>query len=157
MARMSEYAITPAGLEALKAELEHLQTVERRAIADRIRTAREWGDLKENAEYHDAKNSQGMLERRISILDDRLRNAEVIEEAVGDAVVVGQEVEAVDESSGRTLTYRLVGAAEADAKTGKLSVASPVGQALIGARVGDAVAFETPRGERTLRVQAIRP
>jgi transcription elongation factor GreA len=154
---VSEYAITPDGLRDLKAELERLQTEERRAIAERIRVARDFGDLKENAEYHDAKNDQALLERRITILDDRLRNAEVVESGGGDVVAIGGEVDAVDEDSGKELRYRIVGAAEADASAGRLSAASPVARALLGAREGELVTFTTPSGkERRLKVRAVR-
>ena len=153
---MSEYAITPEGLRDLQAELERLSTEERRAIAERIRVARDFGDLKENSEYHDAKNDQALLERRITILEDRLRNADVQEGGAADVAALGREVEVVDEDSGRRLTYRLVGSTEADAKTGRLSVASPVGRALLDRRVGDSVPVATPRGRRSFRIDAVR-
>jgi transcription elongation factor GreA len=147
------YAITREGLDALRAELEQLETVGRNEIAARIKTAREWGDLKENAEYHAAKEDQAHLETRIKRLQERVRGAVVTEVAADDGVVAfGSTVEVRDEESGRIATYTLVGAAEASATDGRLSIESPVAQALLGARDGDEVSFETPRGARTLRV-----
>lgn len=149
-------AITAAGLEALRQELEHLETVARAEIVDRIRTAREWGDLKENAEYHSAKNDQGLLERRITMLTEKLREAVVVEATGGgDTVAFGSTVHVVDETSGKPATYMLVGSTEADAAAGKLSADSPVGRALVGARAGDVVKVTTPRGNRPMRVVKI--
>ncbi|HST41717.1 MAG TPA: transcription elongation factor GreA [Conexibacter sp.] len=147
------YAITQEGLDALRAELQQLETVARREIAERIRTAREWGDLKENAEYHAAKEDQAHLETRILKLTERERNAVVVE-AASDARVVafGSTVEVRDERSGKTAKYTLVGAAEASARDGRLSIESPVARALIGASNGEDVRVHTPTGVRTLHV-----
>jgi transcription elongation factor GreA len=147
-------AISREGLERLRAEVEELETTGRREGAERIRIAREWGDLKENSEYHDAKNSLALLERRITILRERLDNAVVMDTASGDGDVVsfGSTVEVVDEASGRPAEYTLVGEAEADVSKGMLSADSPVGRALMGARTGDVVKVPTPRGSRELRV-----
>lgn len=147
------YAITQEGLDALRAELERLETTARREIAERIRVAREWGDLKENAEYHSAKEDQAHLETRIAKLRERLRGATVAQSpADADIVGFGTTVEVRDETSGRTATYMLVGAAEASAKDGRLSIESPVARALIGARAGDAVEVAAPSGARTFHV-----
>jgi transcription elongation factor GreA len=147
------YAITREGLDALRAELHRLETEARAEIAGRIRTAREWGDLKENAEYHAAKEEQAHLETRILKLQDRLRNANVTEAATeADVVGFGSTVEVRDETSGRSATYTLVGAAEASASDGRLSIESPVARALIGARAGEAVEVSTPGGARTFQV-----
>src|SRR5918994_6909214 len=141
--------ISPEGLEALKEEITRLEAVERPAIADRIKTAREWGDLKENAEYHAAKNDQAFLETKILRLTERLRNATVVDgPARAGEVGFGSEVRVRDEGSGKELTWTLVGATEADLSAGRLSVESPVAQALTGRRVGDDVAVQTPGGER---------
>jgi transcription elongation factor GreA len=147
-------AITREGLERLRAEVEELETTGRREGAERIRIAREWGDLKENAEYHDAKNSLALLERRITVLRERLDNAVVVETDSGDAEAVrfGSTVEVVDEATGRPAEYTLVGEAEADVSKGMLSSDSPVGRALMGAKPGDVVKVPTPRGSRDLRV-----
>jgi len=149
--------ITPEGLEALRAEIAQLETVERQAIAERIRTAREWGDLKENAEYHDAKNSQAFLETRIKSLNERLRGATVVDPAGpgGEEVRFGATVELRDGESGKTVTYQLVGSTEASLTEGKLSIESPVAQALVGSRKDDVVAVPTPRGERRYTVLRI--
>ncbi len=149
-------AMTPAGLEALREEVEHLQTVGRQEIAERIRVAREWGDLKENAEYHDAKNSQALLERRITLLDKKLRSAVAVEPDKAAGVAgFGSTIHVVDEQTGRAATYTLVGSAEASAAAGRLSTDSPVARALMGARAGQVVAVPTPRGERRLRVDRV--
>ena len=148
--------ITPEGYEALKAEVEELEGPARREIAERIKTAREWGDLKENSEYHDAKNEQAMLERRIAILTARLRNAEVVREPVAGGVVgVGSTVELRDQTAERTVTYRLVGATEADLSEGRLSAESPLAQAALGRRQGDVIVSRTPRGERRYEIVSI--
>jgi transcription elongation factor GreA len=148
--------ISPEGLEALKAEIQRLEEVERPAIADRIRTAREWGDLKENAEYHSAKNDQSFLETRILRLNQRLRAANVVDgPATAGEVGFGSEVRVRDEESGKELTWRLVGATEADLSAGRLSMESPVAQALAGHREGDDVAVETPRGERRYTILGV--
>jgi transcription elongation factor GreA len=147
--------MTAADLEALKAELHELETSERDAIAERIKTAREWGDLKENAEYHAAKEAQAHLETKIRTLQDRMRRAEVREASTGDAVGFGSTVTVADEKAGRELTYTLVSAVEADASAGKLSFESPMARALDGAKVGDRVSLRTPKGERVLTVLAV--
>jgi len=151
------YAISQEGLDALRAELEQLETVARTEIAARIRTAREWGDLKENAEYHSAKEDQAHLETRIKRLQDRLRGAKVVAaDSTPDGVVgFGSTVEVRDDASGRVSTYTLVGAAEASASDGRLSVESPVARALMGAREGDAVTVQTPAGARVFHVQRV--
>ncbi|HKG39240.1 MAG TPA: transcription elongation factor GreA [Conexibacter sp.] len=148
------YAITQEGLDALRAELEQLETGARQEIAARIKTAREWGDLKENGEYHAAKEDQAHLETRIKRLQERLRGAKVVEADAGPTGVVGfgTTVEVRDEQSGRVATYTLVGAAEASAKDGRLSIESPVAEALLGAREGDKVTVTTPSGARVFHV-----
>ena len=144
-------------LDALHAEIAQLEGEGRREIAERIRIAREWGDLKENAEYHDAKKSQAMLETRILQLRETALNAEVreVQEAGSDVAGLGSRITVVDEERGRESVYTLVPATEADAATGRLSFESPVGRALDGVRVGDVVAVPTPKGERRLVVRAI--
>jgi len=149
-------AITAEGLEALKAELERLESEGRRAIAQRISAAREHGDLKENAEYHAAKEDQAHLETRIARLAERLRNAVVVETpSDSDRVHFGGTVQVADEETGRAQTFTLVGPTEADLKTGKLSAESPMAQALIGAAPGDVVEVATPRGPRRWRIERL--
>ncbi len=155
---MRETLITEEGLEKLKQELEFLQTEKRREVADRIKEAREFGDIAENAEYDDAKNEQAMLEQRISQLQDRLRRSTVIDEKDVDTeqVEVGAVVHVKDQKSGKSQKFRLVGAAEADPAEHKLSNESPIGKALIGARKNDVVTVEVPRGpKRKLKVTKI--
>jgi transcription elongation factor GreA len=149
-------AITREGLAQLKAELEELEGEGRRAIAQRILVARELGDLSENAEYHAAKEDQAHLETKIARLTERLRNATVVEsDADATVVTFGATVKVTDVTSGRENTYTIVGATEADLKSGKLSAESPVAKALIGAAPGDVVQVSTPSGTRDLRVESL--
>jgi transcription elongation factor GreA len=146
-------AITPEGLEALKAELERLEGDARRDIAQRIKIARELGDLSENAEYHIAKEDQAHLETKIARLNERLRNARVVEAPVhSDVVAFGTTVTVTDEESGQEATWTLVGPTEANVSEGKLSAESPMAKALMGRKAGDAVEVHTPRGVRRQRV-----
>ena len=148
--------MTAEGLQALKDELEQLETVGRQEIAQQIKTAREWGDLKENAEYHAAKDAQAHLETRILQIRERVDNATVVEkQSGGDKVAFGTTVEVEDEGSGRRSTYTMVSAAEAAPTQGKLSFDSPVGTALRDHRVGDVATVQTPSGVRRLRVVSI--
>jgi transcription elongation factor GreA len=150
-------SITPEGMVALRAELEELEGPRRQEMAARIKEARELGDLKENADYHIAKDDQGHLEARIRRLRERLRKATVVEagDAAAGAFGFGRTAEVLDESSGKVNTWTLVGPTEADFATGKLSIESPVGQALRDTAVGDAVTVDTPRGEKTYTVQKL--
>ncbi len=152
---MSEQ-ITAEGLAALRAEIHQLETEGRNKMAERIKAARELGDLKENAEYHIAKDDQAHLETKILRLNQRLRAARVAE-PVGDTDVVcfGSTVTVVDQASGRSNDFTLVGPTEADLKTGRLSAESPVAMALLGAKAGDVVKVTTPGGERRYRVDAV--
>jgi transcription elongation factor GreA len=155
---MSErsYEITPEALAALEAELAELEGEARREMAERIRTARSWGDLKENAEYHDAKDAQAHLETKIRRLQDRRRNAIVVEGGSSDgSAALGSTVVARDEESGRESTYVLVPATEAAPTEGKLSIEAPLARSLMGARPGDVVDFAAPRGTRRLRVVSV--
>jgi transcription elongation factor GreA len=148
--------MSPAAYAALQEELARLEGEGRQEIAERIRVAREWGDLKENAEYHDAKNSQAMLETRILQLRDTALRAEVREEAAGPGVAgLGSTVTVADTASGRESVYMLVPTTEAVTAAGAVSLQSPVGRALDGVRVGDLVEVGTPRGVRRLEVRAI--
>jgi len=148
--------ITPAGLEALKAELDQLQTEGRRAMGERLLAARSLGDLKENAEYHIAKEDQAHLETKIKRLRQRLASAVVVEKNVDEATFsLGRTAEVFDEASGTVHIWTLVGRSEADLGSGKLSAESPVGGALLGRAPGDAVEVDTPRGPRTYRVEKL--
>jgi transcription elongation factor GreA len=148
--------MTPESLEALKREIERLETEGRREISERIKTAREFGDLKENAEYHDAKNSQALLETKILTLRDKLLRAEVQESApTADVVALGSTVTLRDETSGREDTFTLVPALEAQPSAGRLSYDSPMARALVGATVGAVVDVHTPRGVRQVTVSSL--
>ena len=148
--------MTEEGLRALREELEHLETVGRQEIARQIKTAREWGDLKENGEYHAAKDAQAHLETRILQIRERVDNATVVEkQSGGDVVAFGTTVEVEDEASGTRTSYTLVSAAEAAPAQGRLSFDSPVGTALRDKRAGEVATVATPKGERRLRVLAI--
>jgi transcription elongation factor GreA len=149
-------SITPAGLRALEGELEQLQTVERSAMAKRILAARSLGDLKENAEYHIAKDDQAHLETRIKRLRERLRNAVVVEaDADSDTFAFGRTAEVLDEASGKVQTWTIVGPTEADLAQGRLSAESPVAKALLDRAAGETVEVETPRGPRRYRVERL--
>ena len=146
-------AITAEGLAQLKSELEALEGEGRRQIAQRILVARELGDLSENAEYHAAKEDQAHLETKIARLTERLRNATVVEsDADATVVTFGATVNVTDVSSGKTTTYTIVGATEADLKVGRLSAESPVAKALIGTAPGDTISVSTPSGKRPFHV-----
>ncbi len=149
--------MTAEGYEALRKEVEHLETVGREQIAKQIKTAREWGDLKENAEYHAAKDAQAHLETKILQLREQLDGAEVVESGAGggDVVVFGTTVEVEDEGTGRRSTYPLVSARDAVPAEGKLSFESPVGAALRDKRVGETATVQTPRGERRLHIVSV--
>jgi transcription elongation factor GreA len=148
--------LTPEGLANLKAELDTLTTTRRREVAARIKEAREFGDISENAEYDDAKNEQAMLEARIASLEDKLRSATVIDQTdIGNDVVgVGTLVHVKDES-GKSVKYTIVGSAEASPAEMKLSNESPIGKALLGHKRGEEVVIATPRGERKLKITKI--
>ena len=150
--------LTPEGLEKLKDELETLSTSRRREVAERIKEAREFGDISENSEYDDAKNEQAMLESKIAQLQEKLRMATVIDskELSTDVVQVGSVVHVKDEKTGKSVKYTIVGSAEANPEESKLSNESPVGRALIGHRRGDTVAVQVPRGPaRKLKITKI--
>lgn len=148
--------ITPAGLVALEAELEELETSGRRAVAARILAARELGDLSENAEYHIAKEDQAHLETKIVRLRQRQRDALIVESDAADpAFGFGRTAEVLDVASGRIHRWTIVGSTEADLGQGRLSAQSPVGKALLGLSVGESVEVQTPRGGRTYAVQRL--
>ena len=140
--------LTPQGLEELKARIEHLRGERRREVAERIKEAREFGDIAENSEYDDAKNDQALLEHRIAILEEKLANARVItkKDIEKDVVSVGSHVKLRDVSAKETVEYHIVGSAEANPAEQKLSNESPVGKAIIGRKKGETVEVTTPRG-----------
>jgi transcription elongation factor GreA len=147
-APLRDVVLTPEGYEALKTELDQLRTDGRRHIAERIRVAREFGDIAENAEYDDAKNEQAMLEHKIAQLEDRLAQARVIEadEIDTSVVSVGSVVRLRDVDAKETVEYYIVGSAEANPAERKLSNESPVGRAIMGRKKNETVEVTTPRG-----------
>jgi transcription elongation factor GreA len=149
--------MTKAGAEALKRELKHLKSVERPKNVQDIATARDHGDLRENAEYHAAKEKQSHLEGRIQLIEDRLARAQIIDvsKLSGDRIVFGATVKLEDVESGAKVAYRIVGETEADLKKGKISITSPIARGLIGREVGDEVKIKTPGGERAYEVHEV--
>jgi transcription elongation factor GreA len=147
---VKDVILTPEGYESLKNELDHLRTTRRREIAERIRVAREFGDIAENAEYDDAKNEQAMLEHKIAQLEERLLHARVIEAGEVDTSVVslGSVVRLRDLDAKETVEYFIVGSAEANPAERKLSNESPVGKAIRGRKKGETVEVATPRGAK---------
>jgi transcription elongation factor GreA len=145
-----ESLITQDGLEKLREEVEYLTTQKRREVAERIKEAREFGDIAENSEYDDAKNEQAMLEQRISQLEERLRRSTVIDEAKvdTDVVSVGVIVHVKDQKSGDSRKFQIVGSTEANPAEQKLSNESPIGKSLLGHKRNDVVAVDVPRGPK---------
>lgn len=148
--------ITAEGLEQLNAELANLEGEGRREIAERIKTAREWGDLKENSEYHDAKNDQAHLETKIAKLRERISTAEVVEatEATDGAVGFGSTVVVRDEA-GKERSWHIVSSHDASPSEGRLSADSPVARALLGRRAGERASVVLPKGESVLIVVSV--
>jgi len=155
---VKDVILTKEGYERLRDEIEHLSTQKRREVADRIKTAREFGDIAENAEYDDAKNEQAMLEARIAKLQERLAGARVIEkkEIAKDVVSIGAKVRLRDVDAKQTVEYHLVGSAEANPAEHKLSNESPVGKAIIGKKKGETVEVATPRGSLKYKILEIK-
>ncbi len=155
---MKEVILTRDGYERLKQEIAYLSNEKRREIADRIRIAREFGDIAENAEYDDAKNEQAMLEHRIAQLEERLRAARLIEEGevTSDVVSIGSRVRLRDMDAGETVEYHIVGSAEANPAEHRLSNESPVGKAIIGRKKGEVVEVAAPRGSLKYKILDIK-
>jgi transcription elongation factor GreA len=155
---LKEIILTPEGYEKLKHEIEYLRNEKRREVAERIRVAREFGDIAENAEYDDAKNEQAMVEHKIAQLEERLLSARVItkKEISKDTVSVGSKVRLRDMGANKTFEYHIVGSAEANPSEYKLSNESPVGKAIIGHKKGDVVEVSAPRGALKFKILAIK-
>jgi transcription elongation factor GreA len=155
---VKEVVLTKEGYEKLKQEIEVLSTDRRREVAERIRVAREFGDIAENAEYDDAKNEQMMLEHRIATLEERLRAARVIDESeiTADVVSIGATVRLRDVGANKTVEYQIVGSAEANPAENKLSNESPVGKAIIGRKKGETVEVAAPRGALKFKILDIK-
>lgn len=155
---MSDYPITPAGFEKMKAELHKMKTVDRRKISLEIGAAIEMGDLSENFEYHSAKDRQGLIEAKIRDLEDKVARAQVIDptKLSGERVVFGTTVTIADVDSGDETTYRIVGEFEADLEQGSISVSSPLARALIGKEEGDEVRIPGKGGQRMVEIAKIK-
>ena len=158
MTLTKEVILTPEGFERLKQEIAYLSNEKRREVADRIRVAREFGDIAENAEYDDAKNEQAMLEARIAKLEEQLVAARVIQkkEITADVVSIGSTVRLKDMDANETVEYHIVGSAEANPAERKLSNESPVGKAILGRKKGEVVQVEAPRGSLKFKILDIK-
>ena len=154
---MEKIPFTPAGLEALKAELNQLKNAERQAVIRAIAEAREHGDLSENAEYHAARERQSFIEGRIKELEDVTSRAEVIDLAklTGETVTFGALVVVADEETDEESSYHIVGPYEADIELGRISTSSPIAKAMIGKSVGDYIEVQTPRGPHPYEIVSI--
>ncbi len=150
--------MTQAGKEKLEQELEHLKTVKRKEVVERIKIARSFGDLSENSEYDAAKDEQAFVEGRITTLENMIRNARIIsgDELSSDAVSLGSSVTFIELPDGDEETYTIVGSAEADPFEGKISNDSPIAKSLLGRKVGDEVTVQTPGGEMNVKIIEIK-
>ena len=155
---MKEVILTADGYKKLQQEIDVLRNDKRREVAERIRVAREFGDIAENAEYDDAKNEQAMLEHKIAQLEERLLSARVItkKEISKDAVSVGSKVRLRDMQANKTFEYHIVGSAEANPAQNKLSNESPVGKAIMGHKKGDVVEAPTPKGAKKFKIMEVK-
>ena len=156
---MKRAPMTQKGAERLRAELDRLKSVERPRIIQAIAEARAHGDLKENAEYHAAREQQGFTEGRINELEAALSYAEVIDVSrlnAGSKIVFGATVDLADEDSGEEVSYQIVGDLEADIKQGLIAISSPVARALIGKHEGDSISIEAPGGTREYEILSVR-
>jgi transcription elongation factor GreA len=152
------FPMTQAGKDKLIQELDHLKSVKRKEVVERIKIARSFGDLSENSEYDSAKEEQAFVEGRITTLENMIRNAKIIEEGdmASDSVTLGRSVTFVELPNGDEETYTIVGSAEADPFEGKISNDSPIAKSLIGKKVGDQVSVQTPGGEMSVRIVSIK-
>jgi len=156
---MSKVPMTVRGFELLQGEVKRLKSVDRPAVIKAIAEARAHGDLKENAEYHAAKDQQGFIEARIKEIEGKLSHVHVIDVTAIDArgkIVFGSTVELIDEETGKEITYKIVGEDEADIKNGLISFTSPIARALISKNEGDVVEFNAPGGEKSYEVIEVR-
>ncbi|MDH5546836.1 MAG: transcription elongation factor GreA [Gammaproteobacteria bacterium] len=156
---MNKFPLTVEGADKLREELKHLKTVERPRVVQAIADAREHGDLKENAEYHAAREQQGFIEGRIQEIEGKLSNAQIIDVKqlnAGGKIVFGTTVDLLDVSTDQEVTYRIVGDDEADIKSGMISVNAPIARALIGKEEGDEVEVKTPGGLKEYEIVAVK-
>ena len=151
---MERVPITVEGHAAMEAELQRLKSEERPRIIQAIAEARAHGDLSENAEYHAAKEAQGLNEAKVAELEDKLGRADVVDPSTlsGNTVKFGATLNLVDEDTDEEVVYKIVGELEADVKAGKVSITSPIARALIGKQVGDSVEVSTPKGARSYEI-----
>lgn len=151
-----EVLLTKEGKEELEKRLEYLKVEKRKQITERIKTAREFGDLSENAEYKAAKDEQSMLESEIAEIEDKLKFAVIIKETAKKGTVsIGSKVDFLDENLGEIFTYEIVGTTEADVEKKRISNESPIGGALLGRKVGEKVEIEIPAGKTTVVIKKI--
>jgi transcription elongation factor GreA len=156
---MNKIPLTVRGAETLRAELEELKKIKRPAVIQAIAEAREHGDLKENAEYHAAREQQGFIEGRIKDIEAKLSNAQVIDVTTMDAggrVIFGATVDVVDMDTDEELTYQIVGEDEANIQNGLISVNSPIARGLVGKEEGDVAVVDTPGGKREFEIVEVR-
>ena len=155
---MQKFPMTAPGLQRVEEELRTLKSVERPAVIRSISEARTHGDLSENAEYHAARERQSFIEGRIAELEEIISSAEVIDPSTisGEHIKFGAHVRLVDEETEKEATYQIVGVHEADIKSARLSISSPLAKALIGKKVGDTISVPAPGGDRTYEVLSVR-
>ncbi len=158
MAQEKQYPMTKEGKEKIEQELEYLKTVKRKEVVERIKIARDFGDLSENSEYDSAKDEQAFVEGRIALLETMIRNAVIIEgdEANSDTVTLGKSVTFIELPDGEEETYTIVGSAEADPFEGRISNDSPIAKSLLGKKIGDEVTVQTPGGEMYVKIIAVK-
>ncbi|WP_409251456.1 transcription elongation factor GreA [Bacillus sp. SCS-153A] len=158
MATEKVYPMTQEGKEKLEKELEQLKSVKRKEVVERIKIARSFGDLSENSEYDAAKDEQAFVEGRISTLENMIRNAKIIQEDEmnSDTVTLGKSVTFIELPDGEEETYTIVGSAEADPFEGKISNDSPIAKSLLGHKVGSEVTVQTPGGEMSVKITAVK-
>ena len=147
--------LTKEGKEELEKRLEYLKVEKRAEITERIKTAREFGDLSENAEYDAAKNEQAMIEGEILEIEDKLKRVEIIKDTKKGQVSLGSKVDFIDEEIGEVVTYEIVGTTEADVEQGRISNESPIGNALLGRKAGDKINVKVPAGITTITIKKV--
>jgi transcription elongation factor GreA len=157
MAQEKVFPMTQAGKAKLEQELEHLKSVKRKEVVERIKIARSFGDLSENSEYDSAKEEQAFVEGRITTLENMIRNAKIIQEDADNSTTVslGKSVTFIELPDGEEETYTIVGSAEADPFEGKISNDSPIAKSLMGKQIGDEVVVQTPGGEMNVRIVSV--
>lgn len=156
---MNKVPLTARGAEQLREEVKRLKTVDRPRVIQAIAEARAHGDLKENAEYHAAREQQGFIEGRIQEIEGKLSNAQIIDVTTMPAsgrVIFGATVDLADEDSGEEVTYQIVGEDEADIKAGRISINSPIARALVGKEEGDVAVVAAPGGNKNYEIVAVR-